>query len=126
MPMLHKRTSSVNYISINSLTIASTLEIGDSKHIQAFTRAIALQRERQLFFGNELSFSDYDIFNEPLPLEPVTEELFYETIALQQIIKVNSLKLTGSSTSSIVQIGNSQHVYLESRVKHIRQLNPRE
>lgn len=124
--MLQKRTSSVNRIYINSLASASTLEIGDSKQIQGFTRAIALQRERQLFFSNEIDFSMYDIFKEPLPLEPISESMYYETIALQPIIKVNSIKITGTSTSSIVQIGNSQKVYLESRVKHIRQLESRE
>jgi spore germination protein PE len=124
--MINKRTSSVNRIYANSLASASTLEIGDSRYIQGITRAIALQRERQLFYSNELNFSDFDIFREPIPFEPVTEEIFYETIALQPIIKVNSIKITGTSTSSIIQIGNSHSVYLESRIKHIRQLIPRD
>lgn len=124
--MINKRISSVNRIYINSLASTSTLEIGDSKHIHAFTRAIALQRERQLFYSNEIDFSKYDIFREPIPFESIEEELFYETIALQPIIKVNNIKITGVSTSSVVQIGNSQNVYMESRVKHIRQLNQRD
>lgn len=124
--MIHIRTSSVNELNINSLASCSTLEIGDSKHTQGFTRAVALQREQQLYYSNEINFSKYDIFQDPIPFEPITERLNYETFSLQPIIKVNRIKITGVSTSSVVQIGNCQNIYLESRIKHIRQLNPRD
>lgn len=123
--MIHIRTSSVNELNINSLATCSTLEIGDSRYIQGLTRAVALQREQQLFYSNEIDFSKYDIFQDPIPFEPFAEQLNYERIALQPIIKVNRIKITGASTSSVVQIGNCQNIYLESRIKHIRQLNHR-
>lgn len=124
--MLSKRTSSVNRININVLTIVSTLEIGDSSNIQAFSRAIAVQREKELFFANEGNFSEYGIFNEPIPFEPIIEDIAYETVSLHPIIKVQNIDILAVSTSSVIHIGNSKNAYLEARVKHIRQLEPRE
>lgn len=123
--MLHKRTALVNHIHVTSLATASTFEIGDSSQIQALSRAIALQREQQLFYSNEMDFSQYDIFQEPIHFEPVTEPFTFEVESMQPMIKVNEIKVIGVSTSSILHIGNTKNVYLESRVKHIRQLMKR-
>lgn len=122
MNMLHKRTSSVNEVNLTSLSITSIFEIGDSHHIQAFSRAIALQREAQIFYSNEIDFGDYDIFSDPIPFEPITEQLTYEHVSLNPIIKVNKIKVNGVSTSSLLHIGNTRNAMLESRVKHIRHL----
>ncbi|WP_019153303.1 spore germination protein GerPE [Robertmurraya massiliosenegalensis] len=123
--MLNKRTSSVERITINSLSIVSTLEIGDSSQIQAFSRAIAVQREHEIFFGNEMKFTNFDIFTETIPMEPIFEEVSFETFTINPIIKVGFIDITGVSTSSIVHIGNTKNVYMESRIKHIRHLHDR-
>ncbi|GIN62903.1 hypothetical protein J27TS8_28960 [Robertmurraya siralis] len=123
--MLNKRTSVVDRIIINSLSIVSTFEIGDSSQIQAFSRAIALQRERQTFFSNEIRFSDFDIFTEAIPMEPIFENVTFETNSIHPIIKVGFLDITGVSTSSVIHIGNTKNINMESRIKHIRHLHPR-
>ncbi|MGG0719150.1 spore germination protein GerPE [Robertmurraya massiliosenegalensis] len=124
--MLNKRTSSVDHIIINSLSIVSTLEIGDSSQIQAFSRAIAVQREHEIFFTNEIKFSDFDIFTETIPMEPIFEDVAFETFTINPIIKVGFIDITGVSTSSVVHIGNTKNVYMESRIKHIRHLRERD
>ncbi|PAE20789.1 spore gernimation protein [Bacillus sp. 7504-2] len=122
---MNKRTSVVDRIIINSLSIVSTFEIGDSSQIQAFSRAIALQRERQTFFSNEIRFSDFDIFTEAIPMEPIFENVTFETNSIHPIIKVGFLDITGVSTSSVIHIGNTKNINMESRIKHIRHLHPR-
>lgn len=123
---MHKRTSIVNHLSVNVLTILSTLEIGDSAHIHGVTRALAVQRERELFFGNEGNFAGYGIFNKPILLEPITEPFTYETESFSPFIKVNNITINAVSTSSVAHVGNTKNINMESRIKHIRQLEPRE
>ncbi|MEQ2525673.1 spore germination protein GerPE [Bacillaceae bacterium CLA-AA-H227] len=120
--MISKRTSSVDRINVTSVTTASTLEIGDSSQIQAFSRALAVQREHELFYDNEFDFSQFDTFNEPLILDPIIDEIAFETIALNPIIKVNHIEIIGISTSSLLHVGNSRNIFMESRIKHIRHL----
>lgn len=124
--MLNKRTSHVNHITIDSLAITSIFEIGDSSAIHAFSRAIAIQREQELFFSNEANFEDYEIFKREIPFEPITEEFTYESSPINSFIKVNRIDIIAVSTSSTLHIGSSSNVYLEARVKHIRHLNDRD
>ncbi|WP_342772314.1 spore germination protein GerPE [Bacillus yapensis] len=120
--MISKRTSSVDRINVTSVTTASTLEIGDSSQIQAFSRALAVQREHEIFYDHEMDFSQFDTFNEPLTLDPIIDEIAFETIALKPIIKVKHIEIIGISTSSLLHIGNSRNISMESRIKHIRHL----
>lgn len=120
-----KRTSYVNNVRVRALIISSSFEIGDSSYIHAFSRAIAVQRERELFFSNEQHFEDYPIFSVEIPFDPLTEELTYETTSINPFIKVNNINIIAFSTSSTLHIGNTKNVYLEARLKHIRDLLPR-
>lgn len=124
--MTYKRSSIVNEMTINSLSLASTLELGDSGTIQGMSNALALQREKELFLGNEGNFANYDTFSKPIPIEQIVEPIQLDRTSLSPFIKVNRIKITAISTSSIAQIGNNKNIYLESRVRHIRHLQPRE
>jgi len=117
-----QRTASVKNIEIDSLAIASVFQIGDSNLIQGFSRAIAVQREAELFFENEGNFADFPIFSEPIPLTPITENINMSRQNINPFIKVGNIDIIGVSSSSIVHLGNTNHVSLETRVKHIRQL----
>lgn len=119
---MFKRTSIVNDIDTTALTISSIAEIGDSAHIHAFSRAFALQREEQLFLGDEAPLGNYDIFNRPFPDEPLAEHIQFESIAVNPFIKVGSINITAISSSSILHIGSSRNICLESRIKHVRHL----
>lgn len=116
------RVSQVQKVYITSLSNSSIAQIGDSKCINAISRALAVQREAEIFFGNEGEFSQYPIFSEPIPLPPLEDELRFQKIDLAPCIKVSHIKINGLASASIFHIGNSDSVYMESRVKHIRQL----
>lgn len=120
-----QRSSYVNYLNSKSVSFSSIIQLGDSVIINGLTRALAVQREVDIFFGNEGSFAAYPIFSEPIPLLPITEDIAYRFHHLKPIIKVNKIDIIGISASSLLHVGNSQNIYMEARVEHVRQLLPR-
>jgi spore germination protein PE len=117
-----QRTSIINYLRVDTVSFSSILEIGDSTFTQGISRAIAVQREAESFLGNEADFSSYSTFSDPIPLTPITESLPMYTQQLNPIIKVQNIDVIGVSAASILQIGSSKHISMESRVDHIRHL----
>jgi spore germination protein PE len=117
-----QRTSYVNQMDIKVASYSSILQVGDSCIINGLSRALADQREAEILYGSEGSFSSFPIFSEPIPLIPVTENITYLSRHLNPVIKLNYLNVIGFSSSSILHIGNSQNIYMEARVKHIREL----
>jgi spore germination protein PE len=120
-----ERTVVVDKVDVESVAIASVLQIGDSNRIQGFSRAIAVQREAEIFFGNEGNFANYSIFSEPIPLSPITEQVQMSRQNICPCIKVGRIDIIGVSASGVVHLGNTRHVSMEARVKHIRQLLPK-
>lgn len=118
-----QRTSVVNKAKATILSFSSIFEIGDASYYQAMSRALAVQRQKKIFYGLEGSFNDYPIFSEPIPLPLIEEELTCHFENLKPIIKVNNINIIGVSAASLLQIGNCRHLYAETRIKHIRQLN---
>jgi spore germination protein PE len=116
------RISQVQKIRITSLSNSSITQIGDSRYVSAISRALAVQREAEIFFGNEGDFSQYPIFSESIPLPPIEEEFSFQKIDFVPCIKVSHIRINGVASASIAHIGNSESVYMESRVKHIRHL----
>jgi spore germination protein PE len=87
------------------------------------SRALAVQREAEIFYNYEGDYSLFPIFSEPIPLPPIDmDEVLFQKTDLIPFIHVPQINITGVSAASVVHIGNSNHVYMESRVKHIRQL----
>lgn len=123
--MVLQRIASVDQIKIDSVIFSSVFQIGDSQQIQAFSRALAVQREREIFFDNEGNFASYPIFSEPIPFQSEIETVYSSTHNLNPVINVRSIDILGVSSSSIIHIGNSCDISMEARVKHIRQLMPR-
>jgi spore germination protein PE len=117
-----QRSSVVNAMKVTSASFASTIQLGDSRIINGFSRALAVQREADMFYGKEGNFSNYPLFSEPIPLLPITERLTITTHNPLPIIKVNTISILAMSSSAILHAGNSDTVSLEARVKHIRQL----
>lgn len=120
-----QRTSSVDKINIDTISFSSVFEIGDSSSIQGFSRAIAVQRDAEFFHGREGNYSAYRIFSEPIPLLPIEEDIAIQTTQLNPVIKVQKIDIIGVSASSVIHIGSSRDISMEARVKHIRQLYPR-
>ncbi|ETI68674.1 spore germination protein GerPE [Neobacillus vireti] len=116
------RTSNVDHLEVKQVAFSSIIQLGDSSIINGFSRALAVQREAEIFFGDEGNFPSYRIFKKPLPLPPITESMSFFRHDLNPIIKVNKLHVTAVSSSSILHVGNSRYISLEARIKHIRQL----
>jgi spore germination protein PE len=119
---MFNRTANVHSISINSLGSSSCLQIGDSIEIHNVTHALAVQRERELFFENEGDLRAFSIFNRLQPLTPSVDDVEMQTTSLHPIIKVGKIDVLALSSSAILHIGNSEHIQSETRIKHIRQV----
>jgi spore germination protein PE len=116
------RLSKVNQLRITSVSNSSITQIGDSNQIHASSKALAVQREAEVFYDYEGDFSLFPIFSEPIPFSPLDGNVSFNKIDLLPCIKVPYISIVGVSSSSIIHIGNSKNVYMESRVKHIRQI----
>jgi spore germination protein PE len=116
------RISAVNTIKVNSLAFSSTVLIGDSTEITPVSRALAVQREAQIFYENEGDFASFPIFSQPIPKPEITERITINRINQSPIINVNHVKVLGISSSSVFQVGSTKIINAEARVKHIRQL----
>ena len=114
-----KRISVVDQLSINSLSHSSIIEIGDVHQTKLTSKAIALQKEGQTFAG-ELKFQDYPIFsrtaNNPKSTPLFSKRTFYH----EPYIYLQNIKVTAISMSSMVQMGQLNHLEAESRIKHFR------
>lgn len=119
--MYHKRTALIKDIKLRALTTSSVVEIGDSSYIRSYARARALQREEEKFFEEEGDFSA-EIFQRPLPQDELMNSVVFESVSLNPIIRVNTIDIIAVSTSSVLHLGNSRSIFLESRVKNIRHL----
>jgi spore germination protein PE len=118
------RYSIVNDFKLRTLSFSAVLQIGDSNEITSYQKAFAVQRERQVFFSSEGDFRQYPIFNELIPLPaPKGPVNFYKMD--ESPIVVDKIDIIGSSFSSVLHFGQTGNVYMESRVKHIRQLRQR-
>ncbi|HWO95331.1 MAG TPA: spore germination protein GerPE [Bacillus sp. (in: firmicutes)] len=116
-----KRMSCVNVIDIASFVNSSIFQIGDSSHITAKNKILAVQREHPFFFAQEGRFEDYLTFTENLPVQPL-EFINMGTIHEIPAIKVNRVDILGVSTSALVHIGSTETFSAESRVINIRHL----
>jgi spore germination protein PE len=117
-----QRSSVVNSIKVHSASFASTIQLGDSRIINGFSRALAVQREADVFYAKEGNFSKYPVFSEPILFLPITEKLSLSTHNTLPVIKVNNISILAMSSSTILHVGNSENISMEARVKHIRQL----
>ncbi|WP_404449194.1 spore germination protein GerPE [Sutcliffiella horikoshii] len=116
------RISRVNDINLHSLSFSSYFHIGDSYYINAKSRALAVKREFPKFYGKEGNFSDFPIFSMQSPTPVLTERVNMTVYNVNPNICVNHIKIKGVSSSSVLQIGSSQTICAESRIKHTRQL----
>lgn len=120
-----QRTSYIDNMNIKVVSYSSILQVGDSCIINALSRALAVQREVETDYGNEGNYAAYKVFSEPIPFTPINEPISFRSHNLNPIIKVNKLNVIGFSSASVLHVGSSQNISMETRVKHIRQLLPR-
>ncbi|WML32114.1 spore germination protein GerPE [Neobacillus sp. OS1-32] len=118
------RTSVVDKAKVFIVSYSSIFQIGDSHYIYKLSRALAVQREAEIFLGDEGNFAAFQTFTRPISPPPIDESISIAHHHLSPIIKVNNINIIGISSASMLNIGNSHHVAMEARIKHIRQLLP--
>jgi spore germination protein PE len=108
-------------MKVINLGLSSILEIGDSYSIKPRSKVWALQRQFELFYGDEGHFRD-PVFTRPLPKPDFDEPVHFVRYNESPTIKVNNIFVTAVAVSSVLHVGSTQLIDSESRVKHIRQL----
>ncbi|RST75199.1 spore germination protein GerPE [Siminovitchia acidinfaciens] len=119
------RGSVVKMIDIKSMLFGSVVEVGDTVHLKAYTNALAVQRNKELFFVNEGNYNNFNAFKIPIPIPPLPVPLPSITKYNEcPDIHVGNIHLITMSSSAIMQIGTTNHINSEARVLHIRQISP--
>lgn len=117
-----QRLSSVDFLNVMVASYSSIIQVGDSVKLHGFSRALAVQREAEIFYGNEGNFPSFNISSRPIVLQPITEDISFTVHNPKPLIKVKNIDIIGISNSSVLHVGNTKDVSMEARVKHIRQL----
>ncbi|ALF09747.1 spore germination protein GerPE [Parageobacillus thermoglucosidasius] len=119
-----KRTSIVQFFHGEAILFSSVLQIGDSQKITSRARVLAVQRQYELFFGNE-GESIFPVFTKTIPkLQSGRRNISLQTLQQSPVISVRSIRILAVSTAGVVHIGSTSTVDAEARIKHIRQLAP--
>ncbi len=113
----------VNHTNVIDVSLSSTFLIGDAVQITPSSKALAVQRQVQLFFTTEGDFDAYPIFNMQIPKMPLENDIKIKRYNISQFIKINQINVISVSASSIYQIGSNNTIDAETRIKHIRQLH---
>lgn len=118
-----KRTSIVRHTKVISVGLSSVFQIGDATQITPRSQALAVQRQVQLFYGNEGNFEEFPIFKMGIPKPSMDMPITINRYNVSPFIKVDKIHVTSVSASGIYQIGSNNFIDAESRVKHIRQIH---
>lgn len=114
------RTSNVKFVYVNSIAYSSIVELGDARHAQQRSNAIAVQKESGVESDPGYSFSDFALFNKLSSTFPPVTAVVKRTTNHKQMINVDHINVTGITASSIMQVGNLKDIQSEARIKHIR------
>lgn len=117
---MFQRTSKVQTITTKSIIFSSALQVGDCRYIDSTTNALATQRRSEIIYDREDQFNNYKIFFKPATFPLINESLQITFQNPYPFIAVENINILGISTSSIANIGNVDHVRMQSRIKHIR------
>lgn len=115
------RISIVNDLQVTDVIFSSTVFVGDNRIIHPSSREIAVMRRLPHYQGDEGNF-DAPIFRRPYVWPIVREEVNLQIKNVNPFIKVDEIKIISASTSAVVQIGSTQTIRTEDRLKHVRQI----
>ncbi|MGG3281501.1 spore germination protein GerPE [Paenibacillus solani] len=115
-----KRHVLVDNVYIINISNSSACICGESGLIDAYTRALAVQRQVPVFFEDEGKYEDYPIFSRSIPAWQLPSEVELDVIQDFKAIHVGCLDVITTASSSVVQLGPNDMMELESRVKAIR------
>ncbi|WP_194542110.1 spore germination protein GerPE [Paenibacillus sp. JZ16] len=115
-----KRHSHVDHMYIINISDSSACICGESGHIDANTRALAVQRQVPVFFEDEGDYEDYSIFSRSIPTWSPQSDVELNIIQDHKKIHVGCIDIIATASASVVQVGPNDTMDLESRVKAIR------
>ncbi|AYB44942.1 spore germination protein GerPE [Paenibacillus lautus] len=115
-----KRHVLVDNVYIINISNSSACICGESGHIDAYTRALAIQRQVPVFFEDEGNYEDYPIFSRSIPAWQLPSEVDLDVRHDHKTIQVGCLDVIATASASVVQVGSNDTMDLESRVKAIR------
>ncbi|ANY71564.1 spore gernimation protein KA [Paenibacillus ihbetae] len=115
-----KRNVYVENMHIINISDGSTCICGRSEDLHAYTEALAVQRQVPVFYEDEGSFEDYPIFTRDIPKLPDISDVEMDIIQEHNLIRVNRVDVLSVASASTVQIGTTEQLDLEARVKAIR------
>lgn len=123
---LLNRISNIHAAYVNSIGISSIFQIGDSMEINPTVKVLAIQREQEIFYGNEGNLQKFSLFRENIP-QPFFDEEFYSAYYNETpTINVNGVKVIAASSSAVIHFGSTDEINAVARIKHIRQLDSAE
>lgn len=96
--------------------------IGDINQANLTSFVLALQREQEIFYGQEADLSQFPSFTQPIFIEPLTETIQVRRLNQVPSIRVSKVNFTAISFSSLVQVGSTNCITAQNRTKHARQL----
>ncbi|WP_037985566.1 spore germination protein GerPE [Thalassobacillus devorans] len=117
---MNKRLVTLDNIKVSDVVYGSSFVIGDSWRATPFARVLAVQKEGAWFEEGRYKYEDYPIFTRQfkrLPSTDTVEDIHYHH---NPTINVESVRINGVSTSSMIQVGSLGILEAESRVKHFR------
>lgn len=117
-----KRTSIVNNTKVIDVGLGSVFQIGDSVKITPRSWALAVQRQVQLFYGDEGDFAKFPIFTQQIPKLQDLDAVSINRYNTSSFIKVNQIHVTAFAAASVYHIGSTNCIDATTRIKHIRQL----
>ncbi len=119
---MNRRNSSVQHLQVINVGSTGVIEIGDTVELAPSIWTNAIQREKAIFFDNELDYADYPMFYEEIPQPYIDEQLELATVNKSSTIQVGQVDLLSIVASAVLQIGSGETIAAESRTKNIRHL----
>ena len=119
---MFKRFSHVNRVRVDTVYNSSIFQIGDSKEIHTRARGLAVFRDKPVYWGKEGDFQQFAIFQRPPALSSLPDSVILKKEHKFGSIHVKDVYVSGLSGSALLHIGSTEHMVLESRLKHIRHL----
>jgi spore germination protein PE len=117
-----KRLSVVQLVHNELTSFSAVMQIGDSKEITSRVKVLAVQRQQELFFGNEGEVN-FPIFTDPIRRLAIdTTSLQINKLNESPVISVRTIRVLAIAFSAVVHIGSTSTIDTEARIKHTRQL----
>ena len=107
---------------VNNILTASIFQVGDVHGINTKSKAFALQRTYPIFDSSEANVDEYPIFSYKEPPLVLSHPIHVRTQNICPYIYVNHIHITSAAAASVLQLGNSESIYSNSKVRHVRQI----